>query len=166
MIAFAVGIEACGDTATTPAATTDAGGTSDVTTTPTDTGAIEEPAPSNDAATCDLSADFTTQIPDASIGDSGSTTGECLACTKKNCGDDINNCNADCPCQGLAGNALECYLQHQDNPTQCAAQFAGVNSTTQGIGLGLLTCVNSNCKAECATSRFTQDAGKDAEAGM
>jgi hypothetical protein len=164
LIAVALVIQACGSTEETPAVTTDGGGGADVakdTTPPKDTAA----PPEEDATTCDINADFTKEIPDAAIGDSGSTTGICLGCAKQKCQKEITACNTDCPCQGLAAEALDCYLKNSDNPFACAGSFAGVDQKTQGIGLGLLQCINSGCKKECATDSFQQDGGPDAGDG-
>ncbi|MBX3264463.1 MAG: hypothetical protein KIS78_25685 [Labilithrix sp.] len=129
---------------------------------------VEDSAPSEDAppvdedaATCDLSADFTEQIPDASIADGASTSGLCLECAKAKCGAQIAACNQDCPCQGVVGEALECYLKNTSNPFVCAGSLATVDDNTRNLGIALITCINSGCRDECATSSF-QDAGSDA----
>ena len=162
-LAAAASVQACGDTENPPATSVDAGNDSSAAT---DTGTKKDTAPPDeDAGTnnCDANADFTKEIPDAAIGDSGSTTGLCLQCGNKNCAKQIDDCNKDCDCQGLAGDALDCYLKNQSNPLICAGSFGNVSQSTQQIGIALLGCINSKCKNECATDQFT-DGGKDADA--
>ena len=159
LVAAAFVIQACGETE--PAA---AGPEADSGADVVDSSPPKEAAAEEDAATCDLSADFTTQIPDASIADGATTSGICLQCASAKCKKQIDACNQDCTCQELAGEALECYLENSANPILCAGNFAGVDNSTQQIAIGLLTCINSGCKVECATEAF-QDAGTDADAG-
>ena len=130
-----------------------------------------EAAPvNNDAATCDLSADFSTSIPDASVADGATTSGLCLACAESKCTDAVKACNASCPCQTLAGDAVGCFLTNAGKAqaqllTICGASFAGVDSDTQTLGLAIVSCLNSKCPNECATAAFKpQDAGADADA--
>lgn len=158
-VAAAFVIQACGDTEPVTGPETDAA--ADVA----DSGQKEAAPPvvDDDAATCDLSADFTTQIPDAAIADGSSTTGLCVQCANAKCGKQVDDCNKDCPCQELAAEALDCYLKNTDNPFACAGNFAGVDQTTQQIGIALIGCINNGCKDECATEQF-QDAGPDADA--
>lgn len=112
-----------------------------------------------DSATCDLSADFTTKIPDASIADGATTSGICMGCVNTNCRKEVAACNHDCSCQNLANNALECYIKTQK--LSCAASFAGAGSSTQKLGIALFGCVNDSCQTECAVNSFIQDAGSD-----
>jgi hypothetical protein len=161
LLAAALVIQACGSTETvTPSAD---GGGPDVVA---DKAPVKDTAPpDDDAATCDLSADFTSDIPDAAIADGASTSGLCVQCANSKCAKEVDNCNLDCPCQGLAASALDCYLKNTADPTVCAAGFigSGIEQSTQNIGIALLTCINSKCKDDCATASF-QDAGKDADA--
>ncbi len=159
LIAAAFVVQACGDTEpVTTAPEVDSG--ADVV----DSSPPKEAAPADeDAATCDLSADFTTEIPDASIADGATTTGVCLACAHVKCQKQLDECNQDCDCQGLAGDALGCYLANSANPLLCAGNFAGVDSNTQQIAIAAVSCINSGCKKECATEAFL-DGGTDADA--
>lgn len=161
LVATAFVIQACGDTEPVDATPPDSG--ADVVV---DSGQQEAaPEPEEDAATCDLSADFTKQIPDASIADGASTSGLCLQCAHTKCKAQIDDCNQDCPCQDLAATGLDCYLKNSSNPTVCASAFLGVDDNTQQIGIALLGCINSGCKEECATESFQpKDAGSDADA--
>lgn len=159
LVAAAFVVQACDESEPTTAAS-EADSGPDVI----DGGPLKEAAaPEVDAATCDPSADFTTQIPDASILDGATTTGICLQCAHAKCAEQLDKCNEDCACQGLAGEALQCYLMSSENPIACAGSFIDVDTTTQQAGIALLTCINSECKADCATAAF-QDAGADADA--
>ena len=145
---FVFGAPACGSTAddtATPDAVADA---------PIDTG----PA---DSATCDLSANLLDKIPDASIADGASTTGICLGCASAHCGSTISQCNESCPCQSAVSTGLSCFLQNPTSPTVCLLGFTGVDSTTQGLGFSLVTCVETSCDNECQASKF-EDAGREA----
>jgi hypothetical protein len=160
LVAAAFIIQACGGTEEPVAPGADGGGADVVDSAPPKDTA---PPPEEDAAACDLSADFTNDIPDAAIADGGSTTGICVQCANSKCAAQIDDCNKDCPCQGIAASALDCYVKNPGNPTVCAAPFLGVEDTTRDIGIALITCINSGCKNECATAQF-QDAGNDADA--
>ena len=161
LVAAAFVIQACGETEATtdPAADTGA----DVAV--ADSGQKAAAPGDDDAATCDLSADFTKKIPDASIADGASTSGICLQCAQAKCQAQLDDCNTDCPCQELAAEGLDCYLKNASNPLACAASFTGVDDDTQQIGFALIGCINSGCKKECATDSFQPtDAGSDADA--
>jgi hypothetical protein len=142
--------QACGSTDATPGAS-DAGG--DVV----ESGS-EAAAPVDSG--CDPNADFTQKIPDAAIGDSGASTGVCVACVLAKCPQQVAACDRACACQGVAASALSCYVKNESNPLLCASQFTTVDQSTQVIGFALFACVNSACKGECATSSF-EDGGKD-----
>lgn len=155
-VATAFVIQACGDTEVV-ATPSDSG--ADVAL---DTGKKDTAPPDEDADTCDPSADFTKEIPDAAIADGASTSGLCLQCAHAKCKAQIDECNADCTCQGLAVVGLDCYLKNTSNPLVCVNKFVGdVDQNTQAIGLALIGCINSECKSDCATAVF-QDAGADA----
>lgn len=160
MIAGALAVQACGgEEETAPAA--DAGVEAAPEAAPRDTGAPDTGVDSGPP--CDTNADFTDNIPDASIADGASTTGVCVACAKSKCGQEVDDCNKDCPCQEVADQALDCFAKG-NSVLQCAASFASVPQKTQQIGLALFSCLNDECATECATSSFL-DAGADADAG-
>lgn len=156
----AAALQACGETEATPkTGGTDSG--PDVI----DSGEKEAAPVDNDAATCDLSADFSEQIPDASIADGASTSGICLGCAKSKCEDEVKSCNEDCTCQGLATDAVTCYLANTKNPLVCAGNFTGVDTNTQQLGFAIINCINKSCKTECAAESFQpNDGGADADA--
>lgn len=158
-LAAAAVAEGCGDTET-PATASDAG-----VEAAADTGAPKKDSsiPVEDAEPpCDTTKDFTNDIPDASIADGASTTGICVACAQDNCQKFIDDCNANCQCQELAGEALECYAKTA-NIVGCAGQFASskITKQTQNTALGLFSCIDEKCKDECQTEQFA-DAGTDA----
>ena len=114
-----------------------------------------------DSATCDLSANLLDKIPDASLADGASTTGLCLGCANAHCGSTIQQCNQSCPCQGAVSSGLTCFLQNPGSPTSCLGSFLTVDSQTQSLGFGLLSCVQTFCDNECQASKL-EDAGKEA----
>jgi hypothetical protein len=157
-------IQACGGTADEPAAATTDAGPDVVDATVKDTSV---PDAKDAAPPCDTTADLTTKIPDASIADGASTSGLCVGCMKRVCPEVLAACNMNCTCQGLAGDALSCYLKTQK--PACAAPFVTANDpATLAIGKQILGCVSSGCADECAFNAFTMDGGADAdaEAGM
>jgi hypothetical protein len=155
-IAAASVAQGCGETETTTTAS-DAG--ADVA----DTGPKKDSAPPAEDAEppCDTSEDFSKDIPDAEIADGASTTGICVGCAQKNCKSFIEECNANCQCQELAGKALECYAKTA-NIIGCAGQFASgsITDETKQTAFGLFSCLNEECKDECQTEQF-QDGGPD-----
>lgn len=156
-IAAASVAQGCGETETTTS-NGDAG--ADVAT---DTGPKRDSAPPAEDAEppCDTSEDFSKDIPDAEIADGASTTGICVGCAQKNCKSFIDDCNANCQCQELAGKALECYAKTA-NIIGCAGQFASgsITDETKTTAFGLFSCLNEECKDECQTEQFG-DGGPD-----
>ncbi len=114
---------------------------------------------------CDPAADLFAKVHDASIGDGASTTGVCIGCAKARCQESIVACTADCPCQGIVGRALECYLTTQQ--LGCASELTNylVTSETRSDALRILGCVQSECPAECVidagSAPDASDAGTD-----
>lgn len=165
-LAAAAVVQGCGDTEETPATTSSADASADVT----DSGKKDVVTVEEDSSTCDTSADFTKQIPDASIADGASTTGACVGCAVKNCKKYIDECNQNCECQGLAADALECYATSGGDIVGCLGKFANASPSkqTQQTGIGLFTCLNGSCKDECQTEALNPDAGDagaDADSG-
>jgi len=153
-----VGIQACGgssdgEAAATPDAAPEAAavveaGPKDAST----ADAFDERPP------CDTTKDILKDIPDASIADGASTTGECLGCARTKCAAEITDCQKDCSrtatdlgCQDLAGKALECFAKTQDL-FSCAGQFATVGNPTRSIGIALGGCVGQKCQTECGVA--------------
>jgi hypothetical protein len=118
---------------------------------------VSEPEPA-----CDPKTDLTRKVKDASIGDGASTTGICLGCAKAKCAEAIASCQADCPCQGIVSNAIECYLTTQQ--IGCAVALADylVTPATRKYALGVLGCVRSECPQECAVEAGAPDPDPDA----
>lgn len=155
-IAAAAVAQGCGETETT---STPTDGGADVAA---DTGRRDSAPPvEDDAAPCDTTKDFTKDIPDAEIADGASTTGLCVACANANCKQFIDECNKNCQCQELAGEALECYAKTA-NIVGCAGQFASskITDETKATAFSLFSCLNEECKEECQTEQFN-DAGSD-----
>lgn len=154
LIGAAFMIQACGDTESGAAA--DAG--ADVV----DSGQKEASADTG-APPCDTSKSVTDDIPDAAIADGASTSGACVQCANLNCSKQLDACNKDCTCQGIAGDALKCFLKNTQDPTACLGPLFSVDPNTRTIGLGLLLCIREGCKTECATQSFQpqDDGGTD-----
>ncbi len=112
---------------------------------------------------CDRTADLFAKVHDASIGDGASTTGVCIGCTKARCGEAIAKCTVDCPCQGIVGRALECYLTTQK--LGCAIELANylVTSETRSHALRILGCVQGECPVECGVDAGPTDGSTDAD---
>ena len=156
-------IQACGSTTNDAASAADSGPEAAVEASIKDTSVAD----AKDAAPpCDTTADLTTKIPDASIADGASTSGLCVGCMKRVCPQALAACNMDCTCQGLAGDALNCFVKTQ--AISCGAPFLNGGAGTLAIGKQLLGCVSGGCANECAFSAFNMDGGADAdaEAGM
>jgi hypothetical protein len=150
-------IQACGDTTDNPVTPADAA----VEATATDTSPPKEAAPPADPdAGCDTAANFTSQIPDASIADGATTSGICVGCANSQCKTEVTACNTNCKCQNLMGEALSCYLKDPSKATTCAGGFLLADQATQTAGINLLRCLQTKCDDECAASAF-QDGGRD-----
>jgi hypothetical protein len=151
------------------------GGTSEVTGTATDSGVVEAAAETgpkdagqdvkDSAPPCDTTADPTAKIPDASMADGATTTGICVGCAKTKCAKEFNDCKADCPCQKVACDALDCYFKNPSNPLVCAGNFSSVPAKTQSIGLALFGCLREDCNSECAADQFDPDGGDGGDGG-
>lgn len=115
---------------------------------------------------CDPAGDLFAKVHDASIGDGASTTGLCLGCAKAKCDESITKCAADCPCQGIVGRALDCYVTTQQ--LGCASELTSyfVTAETRSDALRILGCVQSECPTECVidggADAGASDAGTDA----
>ena len=160
VMAAAAVLWACGGTEST--STPVDSGTDTGPVTPTDSGPKDASGQgqvdSGFDAGCDLDADFTEQIPDAAIPDSGTTTGLCLACGNEKCTQQIDACNADCSCKTVADKAIICYAK---SGGQIGASFitclGGIPKNYQ-TAASLLTCLRDKCPSECAADQV--DAGQ------
>ena len=146
------GIQACGGSSDgTPEPAKDSG----VAETAAESGPKDSGVDSADAALpCDPKKDFLAAIPDASIADGASTTGICVGCTKGKCSTEVSKCGADCTCQQIAGSLLECYAKTQDIIT-CGSSLLSVPASTRTVGIALFSCIQKECKDQCATAAFT-----------
>ncbi|MBL8611822.1 MAG: hypothetical protein JNL38_31045 [Myxococcales bacterium] len=110
-----------------------------------------------DTGTCDTSKSFLDTIsPDAAIDDAGRTAGECTACLKAKCSAEVSACNADCECQGAAGDILDCVTKG-GNLLTCVQNASVSTGTLQNVVAPLGLCVQGKCKSECIPSSL-QDA--------
>jgi len=154
---------ACGSTASsgTDDAGSDGAGLKETST--VDTSVMDVTA-SMDSATCDLSSDLTTSIPDASLDDSGTrSTGLCLACVNSasTCKMQIDACNENCDCKGVVGDVLVCIAKG-GSQISCAAMAAGISQEAQTIGYSLLGCVQKYCSDQCTPAQFKEGGASDA----
>ena len=99
---------------------------------------------------CDPDASLLERIEDASISDGASTTGICAACLGEKCSYELAHCAEDCQCQGIVGDALQCYLTTQD--IACLGRLTNylVRQDTRGRALQLSGCARSSCAPQCA----------------
>jgi hypothetical protein len=119
----------------------------------------EEPEPDDagtDAPSCDLDADFTTKIADASIADGQSTTAHCVRCAKTSCRATVEACNGSCACKGVAAEGLECFAK-KSGDRSCAEPFRA-SAEAEPLGRDLLSCSRTKCPEECQVDPFA-DAG-------
>ena len=162
VVAAAAVLWACGGTETTSTPVDAGADTGPVTTDsgPKDTGPAEGEDSGLTDAGCDLDADFTLNIPDAEIPDSGTTTGICLGCGEVKCTNEFAQCNADCSCKGIADKALVCYGKSGGNVSDPGFLTCLGPVPTKNLAkpAALLQCLNSKCKTECAADQI--DAGQ------
>lgn len=158
LVAGGFALLACGSTETEAAA--DAGVDAAEASAP-DTSVAD----ANDGApSCDPTTDILFGIQDASMGDTGTTTGVCASCAKTKCAGELGDCSKDCICQNIAGDAVGCYMKG-GNILTCGAKFATVPVATRNIGIALFGCLNQECATECATAAFDPDAGDGGDGG-
>ncbi len=116
------------------------------------------------APTCDPTLDPFKNVPDASVGDSGLTTGACVACAKTNCKTQIDSCVKDCACQGPVIGVLECVLRQpgglsQDAIAACGAPLLSAPPSVTSKGLEIAGCLQGKCAAECIPAGLNLDGG-------
>ena len=114
---------------------------------------------------CDPDASLLERIEDAAILDGASTTGICSGCLGERCSYELGHCAEDCMCQGIVGDALQCYLTTQD--IACLGRLTNylVRQDTRGRALQLAGCARSSCSMECAIDGgVAPDASVDAGA--
>ncbi|AKU94423.1 hypothetical protein AKJ09_01087 [Labilithrix luteola] len=158
-----VAIVACGGSEDTPPANNvDAGDETPITSKPTDGGGDAD-AGHDSGAECDTSKNFLDSIPDASLADGATTSGECMRCLQNSCNSTLKKCNGDCNCREVVSEALQCFLGGKGDMMSCAmSSDTAPSSATQSVGLQIVGCVQSNCRKECAVDQLF-DAGPDAK---
>jgi hypothetical protein len=99
---------------------------------------------------CDPDADLTERVEDAAILDGESTTGICAGCLSERCKYELQQCAADCMCQGIVGDALQCFLTTQQ--LACLGRLTNylVRQDTRARALQLSGCARTSCADECA----------------
>ena len=99
---------------------------------------------------CDPDASLLDRVEDAAIADGASTTGICAKCLDEKCSYELAHCAEDCQCQGIVGDALQCYLTTQD--IACLGRLTNylVRQDTRARALQLSGCARSSCSSECA----------------
>ena len=99
---------------------------------------------------CDPGANLLERVEDAAVADGASTTGICAACLDERCSYELARCAEDCQCQGIVGDALQCYLTTQD--IACLGRLTNylVRQDTRARALQLSGCARSSCSMECA----------------
>ena len=128
-------------------------------TPPVDTGSD---APTDAGVACTVDADLATfNPPDASIGDSGATTGGCVTCTRAQCGAELSDCNKDCACKQALIDFFAC-VQTGKSLLACGQSVStglppDTTATLQALGL----CIYGGCKTACNVPTLGGDGGKD-----
>lgn len=116
---------------------------------------------------CDPDANLLERLEDAAIADGASTTGICAECLDERCSYELAHCAEDCQCQGIVGDALQCYLTSQD--IACLGRLTNylVRQDTRARALQLSGCARSSCATECAVDggATPSDASADSNAG-
>jgi hypothetical protein len=113
-------------------------------------------------AGCDTTGEFWADIPDAALGDGGSTTGICVGCLQDHCQDLLDECNIDCNCRAVVGEFLECYLESGEALPCFLAGGTSPSAKTTQIGQDLYGCLRASCQTQCA---FEADAGDGGDGG-
>jgi hypothetical protein len=81
---------------------------------------------------------------DASIGGSGESASQCLACGVNKCPTDWAKCEADCSCVTFLVNLFDCF-QDAGTISSCAGGLFSADGITQGFS----GCMYGNCVDEC-----------------
>jgi hypothetical protein len=85
-------------------------------------------------------------VPDASIGDSGLTIGDCLSCIQTTCGTEVTACEASCACKVNVQSFIACLATGQTT-TMCGAQVFASGDPATG---SLFSClIVSTCTQTC-----------------
>ena len=164
--ALAVGMmtaQGCGGTEEVAAAAAD---TSVPDTSVPDT-SVPKDAGKDTAPACDPNIDPFKNVQDASVGDSGLTTGLCAGCVKSKCKAEVDTCMKDCTCQEPIIAVLECVLKpgsggvSQQTLLLCASGLATAPQSVQTNGLAIAGCIQDKCAAECVPTGLL-DGGFDA----
>lgn len=127
---------------------------------------VPKDAGKDTAPACDPNIDPFKNVQDASVGDSGLTTGLCAGCVKSKCKAEVDTCMKDCTCQEPIIAVLECVLKpgsggvSQQTLLLCASGATAPQSV-QTNGLAIAGCIQDKCAAECVPTGLL-DGGFDA----
>lgn len=120
------------------------------------------------APTCDPTLDPFKNVQDASVGDSGLSTGMCASCAKTKCKAEIDTCMKDCTCQEPIVTVLECVLKAggitQTSLALCAGGLAGAPQSVQTNGIAIASCLQTKCGDQCIPAGLLDggaDTGRD-----
>lgn len=121
-------------------------------------------APKDTAPTCDTTVDPFKNVPDASVGDSGLSTGMCVGCARTKCKAAIDLCVKDCACQAPVIGVLECILKQPGGLSQtalavCGSPLLSAPPSVQNQGLAIAGCLQEKCAAECIPAGLDLDGG-------
>jgi hypothetical protein len=128
---------------------------------------VPKDAGKDTAPACDPNIDPFKNVQDASVGDSGLTTGLCAGCLKSKCKTEVDTCMKDCTCQEPIIAVLECVLKpgsggvSQQTLLLCASGLATAPQSVQTNGLAIAGCIQDKCAAECVPTGLL-DGGFDA----
>lgn len=128
---------------------------------------VPKDAGKDTAPACDPNIDPFKNVQDASVGDSGLTTGICAGCVKSKCKAEVDTCMKDCTCQEPIIAVLECVLKpgsggvSQQTLLLCASGLATAPQSVQTNGLAIAGCIQDKCQAECVPAGIL-DGGFDA----
>jgi len=122
---------------------------------PADTGTVVD----SGAPPCESDADLVnTAVPDASLGEGGSTAAVCVGCVRTRCASQLAACQNECECRRDIAALFACL--NADGGSQAACASLVLSSTSQNA-LPLGGCLIAQCQSACATGAGGTDAGGD-----
>lgn len=140
---------ACGGSTETPA---DSGTTADAVADVSSPKVDASSDAKKEAAVCTAPTIDSLELPDASLDDGGINTGTCVTCLKKNCQDQIKDCNGICDCRTAGVTFVKCLSGATDlNKVIACATSAGLglDQDAQDALYAVALCGQSDCNAEC-----------------
>ncbi len=108
---------------------------------------------------CAVDADLATlPVPDASLGDSGATAPECVACVKTMCPALLPKCQASCACVTAFVSFEQCIATGESLITCATSDLLNGNA---GLGESDLIPCALGCETPCGVTNPTPDGGGD-----